>query len=138
VVIEAAEKAGKFSCGYHASQADLAPNGYLTGAEWNWEQVYVDYVNKIKKKEKFDNYLRGGLKDGIVKMSPYSKAVSEQAKKDADAAKTALTSGSFTIFKGPLKSNDGKVVIEEGVKYAQNDPKLEEMDYLVDGVIGAK
>ena len=27
-------------------------------------------------------------------------------------------------------------MIPEGTKYEQNDPKLEEMDYLVEGVVG--
>ncbi len=36
VVVETAAKRGKMVCGYHASQARLAPNAYLTGAEWNW------------------------------------------------------------------------------------------------------
>ncbi len=138
VVIETAEKAGKYTCGYHASQADLAPNGYLTGAEWNWEQVYTNFVKKIQKHEPVDNFVRGGLKDGIVKTSPYGKAVTEKAKKDADAAKAKFLDGSMVIFKGPLKNNEGKIVIEEGVQYRQNDPKLEEMDYLVEGVVGAK
>jgi hypothetical protein len=32
------------SCGYHASQAAIAPKGYLTGAEWDWSHVYGLYV----------------------------------------------------------------------------------------------
>ena len=39
VVIETCERRGIFSSGYHANQAPLAPKGYLTGAEWNWEGV---------------------------------------------------------------------------------------------------
>jgi basic membrane protein A len=138
VVIETAEKDGKYTCGYHASQAALAPNGYLTGAEWNWEKVYVDYVNKIKKNEKIDNYIRGGLKDGIVKPSPYGKPVTPDAKAAADAAKKKLMDGSLVIFKGPLKDNEGNEVIAKDVKIAQNDPVLEEMNYLVEGVVAAK
>mgnify|MGYP001183745345 CR=1 FL=1 len=116
----------------------MALNGYLTGAEWNWEKVYVDYVTKIKKGEKIDNYIRGGLKDGIVKTSPYGKAVTEQAKKDADAAKAKFLAGDFVIYKGPLKSNKGTEVIPAGTEFKQNDPTLEKMDYLVEGVEGAE
>ena len=35
VIVETAAKRGKLVCGYHASQAKLAPAAYLTGAEWN-------------------------------------------------------------------------------------------------------
>ena len=34
VIVETAAKRGKMVCGYHASQAKLAPHVYLTGAEW--------------------------------------------------------------------------------------------------------
>ena len=87
VVVETAEKRGIKVCGYHASQAELAPKGYLTGAEWNWEKLYPELVEKIKKGEKVGNYIRGGLKAGLVKMSPYGPSVTEQARKDADAAR---------------------------------------------------
>ena len=40
VVVETAAKRGKMVCGYHASQAKLAPKAYLTGAEWNWLTAY--------------------------------------------------------------------------------------------------
>ena len=37
------------------------------------------------------NFLRGGLKEGFVKTSAYGKAVSEGARKNADAVKANLT-----------------------------------------------
>jgi basic membrane protein A len=137
VVIESAERRGIYSTGYHASQAELAPKGYLTGAEWNWEKVYTGYLDKIRKGEPWDHLVRGGLKEGFVKLSPYGQAVSEDTKKKADAAKAALEGGTLVIFKGPLSSNDGKQILAEGVARGQTDIELEKMNYLVDGVKGA-
>jgi simple sugar transport system substrate-binding protein len=136
VVIENAERRGIMSCGYHCSQAVLAPKGYLTGAEWNWEKVYTDYVNDFKAGRKISNLVRGGLKEKIVKTSPYGPAVSEKAKKAADAVKAKFMDGSFVIFKGPLKDNTGKEIIPAGKSYEQTAIELESMDYLVEGVIG--
>jgi simple sugar transport system substrate-binding protein len=136
VVAENASKAGKYVCGYHASQADLCGDKYLTGAEWNWEKVYVDFVEKLKKGETVPNYYRGGLKEGVVKTSPYGKVVTDAAKKEADAAKAELVKGTFIIYKGGLKDNEGKVVIPEGKGLEQTDVALEKMDYLVEGVVG--
>ncbi len=141
VVVENASKAGKLICGYHASQADLAGDNYLTGAEWNWEKLYPELVDKVKKGQKVENFIRGGLNAGLVKMSPYGPKVSEQAKKDADAAKEKLTKGELVIFKGPLSGVDDKgetVTIPAGTQYKQDDPKLEEMNYVLDGVVVAK
>jgi simple sugar transport system substrate-binding protein len=136
VVVETADKRGCFICGYHASQAPLAPQRYLTGAEWNWEKVYVDYVNMLKAGKTVPNLVRGGLKEGIVKPSPYGPAVSADAKKAADAVKDKFMAGEFVIFKGPLKDNTGKEVIPADKSFPQTAPELESMDYLVEGVKG--
>lgn len=136
VVMETAERRGIYSCGYHCSQAVLAPKGYLTGAEWNWQKLYVDYVNDIKAGKKVPNLVRGGLKEQIVKTSPYGPAVGAEAKAAADAVKAKFMDGSYVIFKGPIKDNKGKEVIPAGKSYAQTAIELESMDYLVEGVIG--
>jgi basic membrane protein A and related proteins len=137
VVIESAERRGIFSTGYHASQAELAPKGYLTGAEWNWEKVYNYYLDKIKKGEQWDHLVRGGLKEGFVKLSPYGAAVSDETRKKADEAKAGLEAGTLVIFKGPLASNDGKQILAAGAASGQRDIELERMNYLVEGVKGA-
>jgi basic membrane protein A len=136
VVVEKAEDRNIKVCGYHCNQAVLAPKGYLTGAEWNWGKVYTDYVKMVQENQKIPGLVRGGLKEGVVKMSPYGPGVSAEAKKAADAAKEQFMTGKFTAFKGPLKDNTGKVVIAQGVSYPQTAIELESMDYLVEGVIG--
>jgi basic membrane protein A and related proteins len=136
VVVETAERRGAFVCGYHANQATLAPKGYLTGAEWNWLTPYTMHVKDAQAGKPLVNFLRGGLKEGFVKPSAYGRAVSEAARKQADAAKAQMMKGDFVIFKGPLKDNTGKTVIAAGVAQKQTDVVLEQMNYLVEGVIG--
>jgi basic membrane protein A and related proteins len=74
VVVETAAKRGKMVCGYHASQAALAPNAYLTGAEWNWITPYkiiVDAAQAGKPLKQTDlelekmNYLVEGVQGSI-------------------------------------------------------------------------
>ena len=136
VIVETAERRGVFVTGYHANQSALAPKGYLTGAEWNWGKVYTDYVTMLQTGKPYPHLLRGGLKEGFVKVSPYGKAVSAATKKKADAAKAKFMAGTMVIYKGPLKDNTGKVVIAAGTEEKQTDINLEKMDYLVDGVVG--
>lgn len=137
VVIETAERGNIMSCGYHANQAKLAPKGYLTGAEWNWEKVYTDFVQQMLAGKPLGNFVRGGLKDGFVKTSAYGPAVGEKARKEADAIKATMLKSGLAIFKGPLKDNKGNVVITGGTALAQTDAKLESMNYLVEGVLGS-
>ena len=136
VVVESAERRGVFICGYHFNQSVLAPKGYLTGAEWAWEKIYTDYVNDIRAGKWSPGLVRGGLKEGFVRMSPYGPGASPRARQAADASLAKFMKGDSVIFKGLLRDNTGKVVIAEGISYPQTDTELEKMDYLVEGVIG--
>jgi simple sugar transport system substrate-binding protein len=137
VIVETAEKRGIYSCGYHADQSKLAPKGYLTGAEWNWANVYKVFVEAAQKGEPLSNFVRGGLAEGFIKMSPYGPAVSDAARKQADAVKAEMMKGGFAVVKGPLKDNTGKEVVAAGTAYPETAPELESMNYLVEGVVGA-
>jgi basic membrane protein A and related proteins len=137
VIVETAAKRGKMVCGYHASQAALAPNAYLTGAEWNWITPYKTIVDAAQAGKPHPNFLRGGLKEQYVKMSAYGPMVTDPAKKMADDIKAKMIAGSFDIFTGGLKDNKGAVVIPAGPALKQTDLKLEQMNYLVEGVMGS-
>jgi basic membrane protein A and related proteins len=141
-VIQTAETRGIYSCGYHASQAPIAPKGYLTGAEWDWSNVYGMYVKDLQSGKSLQagsipHVVRGGLKEGFVKVSDYGPAVSDKAKAAADASKAKFMDGSMVIYKGEIKDNTGKVVVPAGVEMKQKDPELEKMDWLVEGVLGS-
>lgn len=142
VVMETAEKRGIFCTGYHANQSALAPKGYLTGAEWDWANLYAQIAEEVKAGKTLSDggiphLLRGGLKDGFCKISDYGSAVSSEAKQAADAAKAKLMDGSLVIYKGEIKDNKGAVVVAANEELKQLDPKLESMNYLVEGVIGS-
>jgi simple sugar transport system substrate-binding protein len=137
VVIETAERRGLYTCGYHADQSKLAPKGYLTGAEWNWIKVYDMFAKDMKAGKAPGNFVRGGLAEGFVKMSPYGPAVPAPVRAKADAVKAEIMKGNFAAFKGPLKDNKGNVVIPAGKSLPETAVELESTNWLVDGVIGA-
>ncbi len=124
-MVENAARRGAMVCGYHVNQSPLAP------------KLYPKFVKMIAAGEAIPNFYRGGLKEEIVKVSPYGEAVSAEARKHADDIKAKLTAGDYVIFKGPIMDNKGKTVISAGTERGQKDPELEKMDYLVEGVIGA-
>src|SRR4051794_20597572 len=43
-VIKATEAAGAMTVGYHADASSLAPKGWVTGSEWDWDALYTDIV----------------------------------------------------------------------------------------------
>jgi simple sugar transport system substrate-binding protein len=137
VVVETAAGRGAFVCGYHANQSPLAPEKYLTGAEWAWGNVYSDFVKKAQAGEKLGNFVRGGLKDGFVKMSPLGPAVPEAGRKQFETTLGEIMAGGFSVFKGGIKDNKGNVVVAEGKSFPEDAIELESMDYLVEGVVGS-
>lgn len=137
VTVETAAGRGAYVCGYHANQAPLAPELYLTGAEWNWAPLYTSFVNQALAGEPLPNFVRGGLAEGFVRMSPYGPAVTEAAIANAEAVKAEMMQGGFSVFKGPLYDNTGNLVIPEGEAFVETDIELESMDYLVEGVLGS-
>ncbi len=137
VVVQTAEGRGAYTCGYHANQAPLAPKGYLTGAEWNWAEVYKMYATKMQAGEPLPNFTRGGLAEGFIKMSAYGPAVSAAARQRADAVKAEIMKGGFAVFKGPMMDNTGKQVIAAGAAYPETAIEIESMNWLAEGVKGS-
>ncbi|MEO1182297.1 MAG: BMP family ABC transporter substrate-binding protein, partial [Cyanobacteria bacterium J06636_28] len=126
----------------HADQSPLAPEGYLTGAEWDWVSIYTflgeQFVaGKTLMAGDIDHILRGGLADNFCKLSAYGPAVSDEAIADADAAKEKILKGELVIYEGELKDNTGKAVLAAGEKYEQQNIELEKMDWLIEGVKGS-
>jgi simple sugar transport system substrate-binding protein len=133
VVIETAEKRGVKSCGHNANQADLAPKGFITGAELKWGTIYKSFAEMIGKGEKLPNMVIGGYDKEMVSSSPFGAGCSEAGKNAAMAAIADLKAGK-PIFTGTVKSNTGKVITSKDT--GLYDPALETTDYLVEGIVG--
>jgi basic membrane protein A and related proteins len=134
VVIETAEKRGIKTCGHNASQAPLAPNGFITGAEYKWETIYKSFAVNLGKGEALPNFFTGGYHNDMVQNTPFGAAATEEARKAATAAIADLRAEK-PIYVGPLKDNKGNVVIDK--TYGNYDPYLDGMNYLLEGVVGS-
>jgi len=133
VVIETAEKRGVKSCGHNANQADLAPKGFITGAELKWETIYKSFAGMIAKGEKLPNMVIGGYDKDMVVSSPFGAGVSDAGRNAAMAAIADLKAGK-PIFVSGVKSNTGKIITSNDT--GLYDPSLESTDYLVEGIVG--
>jgi basic membrane protein A len=133
VVIETAEKRGVKSCGHNADQADLAPKGFITGAELKWATIYKSFAGMIAKGEKLPNMVIGGYDKDMVVSSPFGAGISEAGRNAATAAISDLKAGK-PIFVEGVKSNTGQIITSKDTSLY--DPSLESTDYLVEGVIG--
>ena len=137
VVMETGAARGMYLCGYHVDQSALAPDKYLTGAEWNWGKVYTEMIETQLSGGTIPNFVRGGLAEGFIKMSPLGPAVTDAARKQFETTRADVLLGDYAVIRGPLKDNQGNVIATEGQSFVESDVELESMDYLVDGVLGS-
>jgi simple sugar transport system substrate-binding protein len=135
VVVQTAEGRGVKTCGHNASQASLAPKGFVTGAEYKWETIYKDFAAKLAKGEALPNITFGGYDLDMVQNTPFGAGADDRTIKATTDAMAALRAKS-PIFKGPVKDNKGNVVLPDAA-YDNLAPVLNGMTYLVDGVIGS-
>jgi basic membrane protein A len=134
VVIQTAEGRGVKTCGHNASQAPLAPKGFITGAEYKWETIYKQYADDIAAGTPLPNFLVGGYNNDMLRNTAYGAGATPEAVKAADAAIEALKGG-FKIYTGTLKDNKGNVVVDKD--YDNYDPYLDGMGWLLEGVQGS-
>lgn len=134
VVIETAEKRGAKTCGHNASQAPLAPKGFITGAEYKWITIYKGYADALAAGKPLPNMVSGGYEADMVANSPFGAGCSPEGKKAAEAAIASLKAKK-PIYTAGLKDNKGKVVMDK--TYDNLDPYLDKMNYLLEGVVGS-
>ena len=135
VAIETAERRGVFTCGYHSDTSSLAPNGFLTGAEWNWASA-AEFVEKFKSGSPYPNVKRGGFAADMVGLSPFGKAVPEAVRTEILAAKQGFIDGSLTPWSGEIKDNAGNVVVKAGETISNTDNGFKlGMKFFVEGAI---
>ncbi len=136
VVIQTAESRGVKTCGHNASQAPLAPKGFITGAEYKWSTIYNEYAKTLAAGGTLPNFLTGGYDLDYVQNTPYGAGATPEAIKAADAAKVEMRAKT-AYYVGPLKDNTGKEVIPAGTSHAPYDPWIDQINFLAEGVVGS-
>ena len=139
-ITKAAEEAGKMVVGYHADASALAPNGWVTGSEWAWADVYNDIVDTAIAGDftgsKYNANYRVGLKDGAnpFVQSTYGSMV-DAATQALIGEQLALISSTGSPFAGPVIAQDGSTLFAAGEvpDYAAIEAKN---TVFVEGVIG--
>ncbi len=129
----AAQERGAFSIGYHVDMTEDAPASHMTAPVWDWSGFYTNSVKAvIEGKWTPDNYY-GDMKDGLVNLSPLTENCAEGTEAKVNAAKEKILDGSLVVFTGPIKDNEGKVAVAEGVKLDREG--IDSMMWFVSNII---
>lgn len=133
-VLQTAEKNGKYAFGWDSDMSAFAPKAHLGSAIVNWGPYYEKAVNDVLNKTWKTSDTKWGTKEGVNDLIKIGDMVPDAAKKRVDEVKEGLKAGSFKVFKGPIKDNTGKVVLEKD--QVGDDAWKGKINFYVEGVVG--
>lgn len=136
-VLEIAEERDIATVGYHADGSEVAPDTWLTGVIWTWDELFVD-ITEVALAGSFagspyDGDFRGTLADGN---GPFALAeagtrVAAETRVLIDEALSAFESGDRSVFDGPLVDDAGRERVRAGASLSPRE--AETMDYFLEG-----
>lgn len=132
---QAAEERGKFSIGYNTDSKEVAPKSYMTAPVWNWGPYYVAQVEAVVNGTWNKESYWGGMKDDIVALAELTENAPAEATAKVEEARKAIVEGNYEVFAGPIKDQEGNVVVEEGKTLT--DAEMLSMKWFVEGVEGS-
>ena len=133
-VLQTAEKNGKYAFGWDSDMSAFAPKAHLGSAVVNWGPYYEKAVNDMLNNTWKTSDTKWGTKEGTNDLIKINDVVTEAAKKKVDEVKSGLKAGTFAVFKGPIKDNTGKVVLEKD--QVGDDAWKGKINFFVEGVEG--
>jgi simple sugar transport system substrate-binding protein len=133
--LQVAQEKGVYAFGWDSDMLKFAPKAHLTASTNNWAGYYIETTKAVLAGTWKSGATHGGLKEGMVKMSPLNPVVPAEAAKAFEAKKAALTAGTFNPFAGPIKDQTGAVKYAAGTVVPAKD--LASMNFYVQGVDGS-
>ena len=132
--LQVAENRGVKGFGQASDMIKFAPKAQLSAIIDDWDSYYVGRTKAALDGSWKSQNVWLGLKEGMVKMAPYTNMPAEVAKL-AQKTEDAIKNGKLLPFAGPIKDQSGKVVVEAG-KVADLGMLLG-MNFYVEGVQGS-
>ena len=131
--VAAAEEKGRMAVAYHSNMAKYGPNAQLAAVTHHWGEYYTKRTRAMLDGTWKVEPVWGGVREGMIKLEGLSDKLPKDVVDAVKGREEELRKGSFHPFTGPVRTNDGKVVLDSG---AMTDEQLAKMDYYVEGVLG--
>lgn len=133
-IVSSAEERGVYTLGYYSNVSKFGPKTNLTSIEVTFGKYLGEVVGDILDGKWKSSNVVGGLKEGMISMSPLNDVVPENARQDFMQAQEKIIDGSLNPFKGPIIDQKGTVRVPEGEVISDKD--MANMNYLVQGIEG--
>ncbi len=134
-VLQTAEKAGKFAFGWDSDMSKFGPKAHLASSIINWAPYYIKATKDALEGTWKTGSVWWGVKEGAIDLVSISDQVPADVKAKLEAIKAGLKDGSFAIWKGPIKGQDGKDVVAKDT--IADDGFLHGINFYVKGVEGS-
>ncbi len=131
---KAAQERGKLSIGYDSDMAKFVGDTVLVSPVWDWGPYYTRRVQQAINGEWEKHSYWGSVENEIVQLSDFSPKVPEDVKELVAEERQRIISGEWDVFHGPVRNQDGEVVVPEGEQ--MSDKEMLNMDFLVEGTVG--
>jgi simple sugar transport system substrate-binding protein len=132
--LQVAQEKGKYAFGWDSDMARFAPKAHLTASTNYWGDFYTRTAQAVMAGTWKTAEVRGGLMEGMVRMSPLNAAIPADVAKLFEEKKAAIISGKIKPFQGPLKDQSGAVKVAAGAQMPDKD--VHAMNFYVQGVEG--
>ncbi len=133
-VLQTAEKMGKLAFGWDSDMSKFGPGAHLASAIIDWAPYYKKATKDVLENTWKSEGVWWGVKEGAIDLVSISDKVPEDTRKKIEEIKAGLKSGSFSIWKGPIKDQSGKEVLAKDA--IADDKFLHDVKWYVQGVDG--
>lgn len=116
-----AQNAGIYAIGYPTDLAQQAPDAVLTSVQWDWSIYYTKAVQDVIDGTWMGENYFGGLKDGLVMLSPCSALCAEGTQARIDEVRERILSGEWSVFDGKTayQTNTGSTETLQAARYEE-------------------
>ncbi|MDE2397796.1 MAG: BMP family ABC transporter substrate-binding protein [Burkholderiales bacterium] len=134
-VLKTAQEKGKRAFGWDSDMSAYGPKAHLASSIINWAPYYIKTTKAVLDGTwKGDTRSWWGVKEGAIDLVSIADDVPAETKARIDEIKKGLTDGSFSIWKGPIMDNTGKLVLAKDE--VADDKFLGGINFFVKGVEG--
>jgi len=134
-VLKTAEAKGKRAFGWDSDMTAYGPKAHLASAVINWGPYYIKATKEaLEGKWTGGTSAWWGVKEGAIDIVSIAADVPAETKTKVEEVKKGLADGSFSIWKGPITDNTGKVQIAKDT--VADDKFLGGLNFYVKGVEG--
>ncbi len=132
--LQAAEARGMLAIGNDSDMRQFAPNAFLTAPVWSWGVLYKQIATDVHNGTWKPEEIWWGMETDVVQLAPLSDKVPQQIQDLVAEKKQALMQHKSQVFTGPIKGQDGKILLPAGKTYS--DKELLSMNFFIQGVQG--